>query len=72
MLVDLMAATDLGFEAATEFEKIARYPENVDMVKYNSSFSAGTKYLAAHLAHRISYENQQLSRGHWLYRQPPH
>ncbi|HMF31612.1 MAG TPA: acyl-CoA dehydrogenase family protein [Candidatus Lokiarchaeia archaeon] len=63
MLVDLMAATDLGFKAASEFEKIARYPEHTDMVKYNASFSAGTKYLAAHLAHRISYESQQLVGG---------
>jgi alkylation response protein AidB-like acyl-CoA dehydrogenase len=63
MLVDLMAATDLGFQAATEFEKIARYPEKIDMVKYNASFSAGTKYLASNLAHRISYEMQQLVGG---------
>jgi alkylation response protein AidB-like acyl-CoA dehydrogenase len=33
------------------------------MVKYNASFSAGTKYLASHLAHRISYECQQLVGG---------
>jgi butyryl-CoA dehydrogenase len=63
MLVDLMAATDLGFQAATEFEKIARYPEKTDMVKYNASFSSGTKYLASNLAHRISYEMQQLVGG---------
>jgi butyryl-CoA dehydrogenase len=64
MLVDLMAATDLGFSAANEYEKIARHPEHFDsMVKYNASFSAGTKYLASNLAHRISYEMQQLCGG---------
>jgi len=63
MLVDLMAATDLGFSAANEYQKIARYPENVEMIKYNASFSAGTKYLASNLAHRISYEMQQLCGG---------
>ncbi|NMC06743.1 MAG: acyl-CoA dehydrogenase [Candidatus Lokiarchaeota archaeon] len=63
MLVDLMAATNLGFSAANEYQKIAKYPENVEMVKYNASFSAGTKYLASNLAHRISYEMQQLCGG---------
>jgi len=64
MLVDLMAATDLGFSAANEYEKIARHPEHFDsMVKYNASFSAGTKYMASNLAHRISYEMQQLCGG---------
>ncbi|MBN2154048.1 MAG: acyl-CoA dehydrogenase [Candidatus Lokiarchaeota archaeon] len=63
MLVDLMAATNLGFSAANEYQKIAKYPENVEMVKYNASFSAGTKFLASNLAHRISYEMQQLCGG---------
>jgi alkylation response protein AidB-like acyl-CoA dehydrogenase len=63
MLVDLMAATDLGFSAANEYQKIARYPENDEMIKYNASFSAGTKYMASNLAHRISYEMQQLCGG---------
>lgn len=63
MLVDLMAATNLGFSAANEYQKIARYPENVEMIKYNASFSAGTKFMASNLAHRISYEMQQLCGG---------
>ncbi|MHA1730810.1 MAG: acyl-CoA dehydrogenase family protein [Promethearchaeota archaeon] len=64
MLVELMAATNLGLRAGTEFEKIERHSEKLnEMVKYNSSFSAGTKYLASKLAHRISYETQQLCGG---------
>ncbi len=63
ILVDLMAATNLGFSAANEYQKIAKYPENIDMIKYNASFSAGTKYMASKLAHRISYEMQHLCGG---------
>jgi len=33
------------------------------MIKYNASFSAGTKYMASKLAHRISYEMQHLCGG---------
>ncbi|GAB4315876.1 MAG: acyl-CoA dehydrogenase family protein [Promethearchaeota archaeon] len=64
LLIELMAATNFGFRAATEYEKIERYPEKLDdMVKYNSSFSAGTKFLASNLAHRLSYEAQQMCGG---------
>ncbi|MFX1457031.1 MAG: acyl-CoA dehydrogenase family protein [Promethearchaeota archaeon] len=62
---ELMAATELGFKSASEYDKtIDRdYFGEQKFVKYNASFSSGTKYLASHLAHKISYETQQLCGG---------
>ncbi len=63
--IELMAATELGFKAASEYNKTIerKYFEQQKFVKYNAAFSSGTKYLASHLAHKISYETQQLCGG---------
>ncbi|MFX1476859.1 MAG: acyl-CoA dehydrogenase family protein, partial [Promethearchaeota archaeon] len=60
-----MAATELGFKSASEYNKtIERHHfDQQKFIKYNASFSSGTKYLASHLAHKISYETQQLCGG---------
>ncbi|MFX1489318.1 MAG: acyl-CoA dehydrogenase family protein [Promethearchaeota archaeon] len=62
---ELMAATELGFKSASEYNKtIERHHfDQQKFIKYNASFSSGTKYLASHLAHKISYETQQLCGG---------
>ena len=62
---ELMAATELGFKAASEYNKTIerKYFDQQKFVKYNAAFSSGTKYLASHLAHKISYETQQLCGG---------
>jgi alkylation response protein AidB-like acyl-CoA dehydrogenase len=57
-----MAATELGFNAATEYRKTLDYPDP-KFVKYNAAFSSGTKFLASNLAHKLSYEVQQLCGG---------
>ncbi|MBD3213851.1 MAG: hypothetical protein GF311_14675 [Candidatus Lokiarchaeota archaeon] len=62
LFTELMAATELGFKSATEYKKTLKY-EDQKFVKYNAAFSSGTKFLAANLAHRISYETQQLCGG---------
>jgi len=63
--IELMAATELGFKAASEYNKTIerKYLEQQKFVKYNAAFNSGTKYLASHLAHKISYETQQLCGG---------
>jgi len=63
--IELMAATELGFKAASEYNKTIerKYFDQQKFVKYNAAFSSGTKYLASHLAHKISYETQQLCGG---------
>ena len=60
-----MAATELGFTSATEYDKtIERQQFNQQKyIKYNASFSSGAKFLASNLAHKISYETQQLCGG---------
>ena len=62
---ELMAATELGFKTASEYNKTAerKHFDQQKFVKYNAAFSSGTKYLASHLAHKISYETQQLCGG---------
>jgi butyryl-CoA dehydrogenase len=66
LFVDLMAATELGFKSASLYEKFfesEKYGHRPDIIKFNSSFSSGTKFLTAKLAHRIAYEAQQLCGG---------
>lgn len=62
---ELMAATELGFKSASEYNRIfeRNHFKEQKFIKYNASFSSGTKYLASHLAHKISYETQQLCGG---------
>ena len=62
---ELMAATELGLRSASEYNKAMEHDhfEQQKFIKYNASFSSGTKYLASHLAHKISYETQQLCGG---------
>ena len=62
---ELMAATELGLRSASEYNKTIEHDhfDQQKFIKYNASFSSGTKYLASHLAHRISYETQQLCGG---------
>jgi alkylation response protein AidB-like acyl-CoA dehydrogenase len=62
---ELMAATELGFKSASEYNKIIerKHRDQQKFIKYNAAFSSGTKYLASHLAHKISYETQQLCGG---------
>lgn len=62
---ELMAATELGLRSASEYNKAIEHDhfEQQKFIKYNASFSSGTKYLASHLAHKISYETQQLCGG---------
>ncbi|MHA1376104.1 MAG: acyl-CoA dehydrogenase family protein [Promethearchaeota archaeon] len=65
LITELMAATELGFTSATEYDKtIERQQfEQQKYIKYNASFSSGAKFLASNLAHKISYETQQLCGG---------
>jgi len=62
---ELMAATELGLRSASEYNKTIEHDHfnQQKFIKYNASFSSGTKYLASHLAHKISYETQQLCGG---------
>jgi len=62
---ELMAATELGLRSASEYNKTIEHDhfDQQKFIKYNASFSSGTKYLASHLAHKISYETQQLCGG---------
>ncbi|MHA1293022.1 MAG: acyl-CoA dehydrogenase family protein [Promethearchaeota archaeon] len=62
LFTELMAATELGFKSATEYKKTLKYPDQ-KFIKYNAAFSSGTKFLASNLAHKISYETQQLCGG---------
>ncbi len=62
LFTELMATTEFGFRAASEYRKTLDYPDP-KFIKYNAAFSSGTKYLASHLAQRISYECQQLCGG---------
>ncbi|TKJ24157.1 MAG: hypothetical protein CEE43_00305 [Promethearchaeota archaeon Loki_b32] len=63
--IELMAATELGFKSASEYNKTIerKHFDQQKFIKYNAAFSSGTKYLASHLAHKISYETQQLCGG---------
>ncbi len=63
--IELMAATELGFKSASEYNKTVdrKHFDQQKFIKYNAAFSSGTKYLASHLAHKISYETQQLCGG---------
>jgi alkylation response protein AidB-like acyl-CoA dehydrogenase len=62
---ELMAATELGLKSASEYNKTVerKHFDQQKFIKYNAAFSSGTKYLASHLAHKISYETQQLCGG---------
>jgi len=62
LFTELMAATELGFNAASEYRKTLEYPDP-KFIKYNAAFSSGTKFLASNLAQRLSYECQQLCGG---------
>ena len=62
LFTELMAATELGFKSASEYKKTLKYAEP-KFIKYNAAFSSGTKFLASNLAHKISYETQQLCGG---------
>ena len=62
LFTELMAATDFGFRAASEYRKTLEHTD-LKFIKYNAAFSSGTKFLAANLAHKISYETQQLCGG---------
>ena len=62
LFTELMAATDFGIRTATEYAKTLKYPDP-KFIKYNAAFSSGTKFLASHLAQRLSYECQQLCGG---------
>jgi len=62
LFTELMAATELGFKAATEYRKTLEYSDT-KFIKYNAAFSSGTKFLASNLAHKLSYEVQQLCGG---------
>ncbi len=65
LITELMAATELGFTSATEYDKTIEHQhfEEKKYIKYNASFSSGAKFLASSLAHKISYETQQLCGG---------
>ncbi len=65
LFIELMAATELGFRSASEYNKTIEHDHfnQPKFVKYNASFSSGTKYLASNLAQKISYETQQLCGG---------
>jgi alkylation response protein AidB-like acyl-CoA dehydrogenase len=62
---ELMAATEFGFKAASEYDKTLEHHHfnQEKFIKYNASFSSGTKYLASNIAHKIAYETQQLCGG---------
>ncbi|TFG30366.1 MAG: hypothetical protein EU532_01060 [Promethearchaeota archaeon] len=62
LFTELMAATELGFKAASEYRKTLEHSD-LKFIKYNAAFSSGTKFLASNLAHKISYETQQLCGG---------
>ena len=62
LFTELMAATDLGIRTATEYIKTIKY-HDPKFIKYNAAFSSGTKFLASNLAHKLSYEVQQLCGG---------
>jgi acyl-CoA dehydrogenase len=62
LFTELMAATELGYKSATEYKKTLKYSDP-KFIKYNAAFSSGTKFLASNLAHKISYETQQLCGG---------
>jgi len=62
LFTELMAATELGFKAATEYKKTLDYADP-KFIKYNAAFSSGTKFLTSNLAHKLSYEVQQLCGG---------
>ena len=55
----------MNLKSASEYNKTfeCKYFDQQKFVKYNAAFSSGTKYLASHLAHKISYETQQLCGG---------
>jgi len=59
---ELMAATEFGFKAASEYRKTLEHSD-LKFIKYNAAFSSGTKFFASNLAHKISYETQQLCGG---------
>lgn len=63
LFTELMAATDLGFRTSLEYEKTLKYNFESKFTKYNAAFVSGTKFLASNLAHKISYEAQQLCGG---------
>ncbi|GAH40916.1 unnamed protein product, partial [marine sediment metagenome] len=65
LITELMAATELGFTSATEYDKTIerQHFKEKKYIKYNASFSSGAKFLASNLAHKISYETQQLCGG---------
>lgn len=62
LFTELMAATDFGFRTAMEYKKTIKYADP-KFIKYNAAFSSGTKFLASNLAHKLSYECQQLCGG---------
>ncbi len=62
LFTELMAATEFGFKAASEYRKTLEHSD-LKFIKYNAAFSSGTKFLASNLAHKISYETQQLCGG---------
>ena len=62
LFTELMAATELGLKAATEYKKTLDYAD-AKFIKYNAAFSSGTKFLASNLAQKLSYEVQQLCGG---------
>ena len=62
LFTELMAATELGFKSASEYKKTLKY-DDTKFIMYNAAFSSGTKLLASNLAHKISYETQQLCGG---------
>ena len=55
----------MNLKSASEYNKTfeRKHFDQQKFVKYNAAFSSGTKYLASHLAHKISYETQQLCGG---------
>jgi alkylation response protein AidB-like acyl-CoA dehydrogenase len=62
LFTELMAATEFGFKAASEYRKTLEHTD-LKFIKYNAAFSSGTKFFASNLAHKISYETQQLCGG---------
>jgi alkylation response protein AidB-like acyl-CoA dehydrogenase len=62
LFTELMAATEFGFKAASEYRKTLEHSD-LKFIKYNAAFSSGTKFFASNLAHKISYETQQLCGG---------
>ena len=62
LFTELMAATGFGFKSASEYRKTLEHSD-LKFIKYNAAFSSGTKFFASNLAHKISYETQQLCGG---------